>query len=200
MPAAGGKLSRGQPPKARQQTGGQWRLGPLATAGAVLSRHREIIRALVIYAWALTVLLLFYWWLDGTVFLQRFLDFNASATGFLARLFDSTATVSDNMVTSDGFAIIIVEECTSLAPLAIFVAAVLAVPSTISGKALGIVLGFVVLFTVNLVRTTSLFYIGSAYPSSMEVVHLLVWQSIMVAVAVSLWFLWMRRWAYDAAR
>ena len=172
----------------------------MAPVGVLLSRHRDIVRALVIYAWALTVLLLFYWWLDGTVLLQSFLEFNASATGFLAGIFDSTATVSDNMVTSDGFAIIIVEECTSLAPLAIFVAAVLAVPSTISRKVLGIVLSFVVLSTVNLVRTTSLFYIGSAYPSSMEVVHLLVWQSIMVAVAVSLWFLWMRRWAYGAAR
>ena len=106
----------------------------MAPVGVLLSRHRDIVRALVIYAWALTVLLLFYWWLDGTVLLQSFLEFNASATGFLAGISDSTATVSDNMVTSDGFAIIIVEECTSLAPLAIFVAAVLAVPRPYPGK------------------------------------------------------------------
>lgn len=199
MPKAGGKLPRGQPPKARQQRDAQPKFGTLAMAGELISRHRDIVRAVIIYAWALTVLLLFYWWLDGTVFFQSFLEYNAQATGFFARFFDSEATVSGSIVASDAFAISIVEECTSLAPLAIFVAAVFAVPSTLSRKALGIALAFVVLSAVNLLRTTSLFYLGSAYPSSMEVVHLLVWQSIMVAVAVSLWILWMRRWAYGAA-
>ena len=55
-------------------------------------------------------------------------------------------------------------------------------------------MGIVVLSAINLVRTTSLFYIGMAFPSAMDIAHLLVWQSVMVVFAVTVWFLWMRRW------
>ena len=173
-------------------------MGLLEAARPFLSGHREIIRSLVIYAWCLGVLLLLYIWLDGTVMLQHFLEYNAQATGFLAGVFDPGTTVSGQIVESDGFAISIVEECTSLAPLAIFIAAVLAFPASFSRKLLGIALGVVALSAVNLVRTTSLFYIGSAFPETLEVVHLLVWQSLMVIFAVALWLLWMRRWGYHA--
>ena len=161
-----------------------------------LSRHKDMVRGLVIYAWTLAVLLLLYSWLDGTVILQRLLEYNAQATGFLVSAFDPSAAVEGTVVESNSFAISIVEECTSLAPLAIFVAAVLAVPSTLSSKLLGIALGTVVISSANLVRTTSLFYVGSSFPSALEVVHLLVWQSLMVVRAVALWLMWMRRWGY----
>lgn len=67
-------------------------------------------------------------------------------------------------------------------------------PARVLFKVLGIILGFVVLSGVNLVRTTSLVYIGSAFPSALEVVHLLVWQSLMVVFAVALWLAWRRKW------
>ena len=171
-------------------------LGLIETVRAFLSRNRDVIRSLVIYGWCLGVLLLFYTWLDGTVIFQRFLEYNAQATGFLAGSFEPGATVSGRIVESEGFAISIVEECTSLAPLAIYIAAILAFPASFSRKLLGIVLGVVALSAVNLVRTTSLFYVGSAFPETLEVVHLLVWQSLMVIFAVALWLLWMRRWGY----
>ena len=144
-------------------TGRHGRPPNLYLLGAVppfLSRHRDVIHSLVIFAWCLAVLLILYIWLDGTIILQRFLQYNAEATGFLARVFEPTASVTGIIVETEGFAISIVEECTILAPLAIFIAAVLAFPSTVSRKVLGIALGVVVLSALNLVRTTSLFYIA----------------------------------------
>ena len=190
----GPRRSRGPGRQATDWHGRAPDLSSLRALGPLLSRYRDVVRSLVIYAWCLGVLLLLYIWLDGTLILQHFLEYNAQATGFLARLFDPTATVTGRIVETDGFAISIVEECTILAPLAIFTAAVLAFPSTISRKVLGITLGVLVLSAVNLVRTTSLFYIGSAFPETLEVVHLLVWQSLMVIFAVALWLVWMRRW------
>ena len=195
--STGGKRpqrARRQPPKGRGWESGPRHFGLLETLRPFLSRHKDMVRALIIYAWSLAALLLLYIWLDGTVIFQRFLEFNAQATGFLVSAFDPTATTSGNIVASDAFAISIVEECTSLAPLAIFISAIFAFPAPFSRKLLGIVLGFVVLSAVNLIRTTSLFYIGSVFPSTLEVVHLLVWQSVMVMLAVALWLLWMRRW------
>ena len=185
---------RGQGRQATDRHGRAPDLGPLRALGPLLSRYGDVVRSLVIYAWCLAVLLLLYIWLDGIIMFQHFLEYNAQATGFLAGLFDPTASVTGRIVETDGFAISIVEECTILAPLAIFTAAVLAFPSTIFRKMLGIALVVVVLSAVNLVRTTSLFYIGSTFPETLEVVHLLVWQSLMVIFAVALWLVWMRRW------
>ncbi len=182
-----------QPLKARGQPGALYRAG--LHLQETWSRHRDIIRALIIYACSLAALLLLYSWITWTSVFLHFLEYNAQATGFLVRIFNPAITVTGTTVMSDGFAILVVPECTILAPLAIFIAAVAAVPASLFRRVLGIVLGFSVLLVVNLVRTTSLFYIGSAFPSALEIVHLLVWQSIMVVLAVTLWLLWMKKWA-----
>lgn len=195
-----GRLGKGQQPSQRsptQSSGHGSATGHFGVEGKIrrsFAQHKGLVRALVIYAASLTVLLLFYSWLDGTPFFYRFLEYNAQATGFLARLFDPAVTVGGNRVASGSFAVAVVGGCTSLAPLAIFVSAVLAVPASPMSKVLGILLGFVVLGGVNLMRTTSLFYLGSAFPSALEVIHLLVWQSLMVVFAVALWLAWRRSW------
>jgi exosortase/archaeosortase family protein len=163
------------------------------------ARHKNILRALVIYAWSLTVLFFLYDWLDGTVFLYHYLEYNARAAGFLAKVLDPAVTVAGTRVLADGFALDVVKGCTSLGPFAIFVAAVFAVPTSLSWKVLGIFGGFVTLAAINLVRITSLLYLGSAFPSVVEVVHLLVWQSIMILLAVVLWLWWRSKWVRDSS-
>jgi len=58
---------------------------------------------------------------------------------------------------------------------------------------MGTDLGFVGLSAVNLVRITSLIYIGTTFPEALDVAHLLVWQSVMVIVSVMFWIVWIRR-------
>ena len=181
-----------QPPNVRGHWYRSHRNGLLAAWPSFLSRHRDVVRALVIYAVSLTILLLLYSWIDGTVVFHRFLEYNAQATGFLAGVFDPRITVASTLVMSDAFTAIIIEECTILAPLAILASAVLAVPAKFSRKVVGIFLGLIALSAVNLVRTTSLFYIASAFPTMLDVAHLLVWQSVMVVLSVAIWLLWMR--------
>ncbi len=196
-------------PKGRQREGRGWPdpgQGPgpsfdgvLRRVRVALSRNRGLARALAVYAVTLSLLLLGYSWLDGTAAFHRFLEFNAQATGALVSLFDSSVNVNGVNVASGSYAVLVISECTIMAPLAIYSAAVLAVPAHFKTKVLGVALGFGVLSAVNLIRTTSLFFLGSAAPELMDVVHLLVWQSLMVLLAVGLWLLWMRRWVQGAA-
>jgi len=46
---------------------------------------------------------------------------------------------------------------------------------------------------VNVVRLASLFYVGIHWPGILDVVHQLVWQSLVIVIAVSLWLLWAGR-------
>ena len=171
-------------------------LSPDTSQGIIwlfLKRHWVIVRVLALYAASLIALLILYSQLAGTSLLDRFLELNAQATGFLLNTLGADARTQSNVVMSEEFAVTIVEGCVALAPAAIFVSGVLAYPSRLSRKLLGIALGLVVLLTVNLVRTSSLFYIGATFPSMLEVAHYLVWQSIMVLLSVALLLMWVRR-------
>ena len=161
-----------------------------------LGRYRPVIRALLIYAASLAGLLFLYALLSKSQTLDPLLWYNAQATGFLVGLFGTSVEVSGSLVVSHSFAIRIIEECTALAPIAIFTAAVLAYPADLSRKLIGMAGGIAILVGINLVRTTSLFYVGLAFPEALEVVHLLVWQSVMVIASVALWLGWMRRYAH----
>ncbi|MBI4284085.1 MAG: archaeosortase/exosortase family protein [Chloroflexi bacterium] len=157
-----------------------------------------LMRPLVVYGVTLMTLLFLYYWFVNSSLIGPFLDYNARATGWLLQLFRLPVDVQGNVVVSNPFSLLIVGECTALASLAIFTGGVIAVPSHLRSKLLGIVLGASVLSLVNVVRTASLFYVGYEYPAAYEVAHLLVWQSVMVVLAVGLWLLWVSRWAGHA--
>ena len=89
----------------------------------------------------------------------------------------------------------IVSECTAITPTMVFTSAVLAFPSAISAKVNGILLGVVALYLINLVRVVSLYYIGTHAPNQMEFIHIVVWQSIMILIAIGLWSLWAARYS-----
>ena len=92
---------------------------------------------------------------------------------------------------SEAFAIIeVVTECLALGPMLLFAAAVLAYPRSMSYKAKGLLVGVAAIMGVNLIRIVSLFFLGSLFPQLLEVVHLLVWQFLMVLLAVAVWLIW----------
>jgi archaeosortase B (VPXXXP-CTERM-specific) len=123
-----------------------------------------------------------------------FMAFTANVTGFLLNLTGRGVTVSDTVVFSAQFAFQIVDLCTAIMPMMILTAAVLAFPSTIKEKAIGLVVGLVGIFVVNEIRLVSLFFIGIYLPDIFETAHLLVWQSLMILLAIGLWLIWVYKY------
>ena len=187
------KRQRPPPERRPRQAGGIPGLGI-----AVWRDLDPVLRAALIYGVSLGALLYCYAKLYRTAALNGFLELNARATGWLLTPFVSSVHVQSNVVQSNTYSIGIVEECTALAPLAVFIAGVLAVPASAKSKLWGVVMGLVVLSLVNVVRMASLFFVGSRYPWAMDVAHLIVWQALMVLLAVLLWLFWMYRWARRA--
>ena len=91
---------------------------------------------------------------------------------------------------SDTFAVNVVAECTAVGPLIVFMGTVVTYPSAWRDKAVGLLMGLVVLSAVNLARIASLFWIGSNYPQQLDVAHLLVWQTAMIVLAILVWLVW----------
>lgn len=114
-------------------------------------------------------------------------------TSSALNLLGSSTQVDGVVLSSDAFAVNIVAECTAVGPLVLFMGAVVAYPSPVGAKGLGLLLGILVLTAVNLVRIMSLFWLGSAYPQYLSVAHLLVWQTAIILVTIILWLAWVER-------
>jgi archaeosortase B (VPXXXP-CTERM-specific) len=157
-------------------------------------RHRTAVKAGLIFGGSILVFMLIYSRMMQTEALAGFLTFTARATGAILNLFGASAQVDGTLISSPHYSMSIVTECTGLIPMAIVVCAVLAYPSTAKQKAIGAALGLVALFVLNLVRTVSLFFIGGHFSSSFfNTAHFLIWQPVMIVVAIALWLFWVEK-------
>lgn len=170
----------------------------LQHAGLYLRRNWRVVRAGLIFAACILVFMLVYSRLTGSGPLDGLRGFTAQATGFLLNLFGGDVFVAGTIVSSPDFTMGIIEACTGVVPMIIFVSAVLAYPSSVRQKAIGIALGILAIYAVNLVRTTTLFVVGTHFPGFLDTAHYLVWQSLMILAAVVFWLLWVMRLAHAA--
>jgi len=159
-----------------------------------LRRHRVAVKGGLIFGGGVLAFMLIHARMVETDALAGLLTFTARATGAIVNLFGASAQVDGTLISSPDYAMRIVTECTGLIPMAIVVCAVLAYPSTAKQKAIGSALGIVAIFVLNLVRTVSLFFIGGHFSTSFfETAHFLIWQPVMIVLAIVLWLFWVEK-------
>jgi exosortase/archaeosortase family protein len=90
------------------------------------------------------------------------------------------------------FMFMIIPECGAMEIFAIFLAAVLAFPSTWQKRLIGIVAGLPLMYAVNIFRLACLAFIG-AYTGGgkwFDFAHHFVWQGIYIIFVVAVWLGW----------
>lgn len=122
-----------------------------------------------------------------------YLDVNADVSGEILRLFGSDITVTGNAITSPQASLVVAVGCDAIHPSALLVAGILAYPARVRKKLLGLVVGTLLLLSINLVRIVSLFYIQIHFPQAFDVMHIEVWQVLFIFLAIVFWALWVRR-------
>lgn len=115
----------------------------------------------------------------------------ATITSHVINLFGGRTSVSGNVIQSPGsFALSVVTACTGLFTTGVFIVAVLAFPAGLLAKLIGVLMGATGVFLINLLRLGSLFFVGVHFPNLFDRMHLLVWQSLVIVLALFLWLLW----------
>jgi exosortase/archaeosortase family protein len=104
--------------------------------------------------------------------------------------------VSDVTIQSANFAIAVRRGCDAVEPTWLLCAAILAFPSLLIRKLVGISIGIVSLQLLNLIRIISLFLIGIHFPALFPTAHLEIWPVIFILMAISLFVGW-RGWACE---
>ncbi len=167
--------------------------------GSWLADKGPVIRFVVVFALLMGVFYgLFYTppWESPTLndIIDQYLKAYAEVSGAILRVLGNDARVHGKSITASRFSVRIVRGCDALEATALFVSAVLAAPVAWRRKVGGVVGGVLLLALVNVTRIVSLFYIGIYYPDWFEAMHIEVWQSVFIVLAVALWVLW-ARWA-----
>ena len=166
-----------------------------------LSRNRVVVRACIIFLVCIGLFTFVISWLIGGDSLDALQDFTAGATAFFVNLFGGEAEVDGAVILSPSSnPLEIIPECLGIISMAIFVSAVLAYPCRIKQKMVGMAIGILALYALNLVRTVSLFYINSHFPDFLDTAHILIWQSLMILAALALWLFWVGRLARASTR
>ena len=132
-------------------------------------------------------------WIDALAFALAWLS--AHAVGLLGVPTSSNGAVID----ANGFAAIIVPQCTAIEILLVFGAAVIVWPVSFRARLWALVLGVPALCALNFARIVSLLLIGASLPEYLDLAHLAVWQTAMAFAGLALWLLW-AQWASDRER
>lgn len=129
---------------------------------------------------------------------EPFLVMFTSASSALLNMFGFQTSAQGSQLSGPGFGVNIREGCDALAPAILYTVAILAFPGPWNKKFLGIAVGLVTIFVLNLVRIISLYLAGLYIPDWFDFLHVEFWQVIFIALTVLIWLVWLR-WSQKTA-
>ena len=124
---------------------------------------------------------------------QAFIEGTAAIEYHFFSLFSSDVRINGKMVWFGDFVVKIIDECTGIYEMLIFSAAVLAFPTRMLDKALGVILGCPLIYLFNLIRIAMLIVVGRYWPSAFDFMHVYFWQATMIVMITSVWLLWITK-------
>ncbi len=100
------------------------------------------------------------------------------------------------------FPFIIISECGAIEIMAIFFAAVVAYPTLIRKKLLGIIVGIPLMYFVNIFRLSFLAVVGALNAGGrwFEFLHYYVWQAVYIVFVVAVWLAWIEFVVYAESK
>lgn len=125
-------------------------------------------------------------WLTG------YLSAYAHLAGGVLSVFERGLVVEGTFI-HGRFPMQVVRNCDAADVNILFASALLAFPSPLSKKLAPLVLGILALVAANVVRICSLFYVGVYVPGWFKVAHEEVWPLLLVAFAVGLFLVCIKR-------
>jgi exosortase H (IPTLxxWG-CTERM-specific) len=116
------------------------------------------------------------------------------AAGLLS-VFERGVGAEGTVMRSSRFALDVRNGCNGVEAVILLAAAIFAFPATLRSRLIGIVAATVAIELLNLVRLSSLFWLGEHYRHIFDVFHIAVWQSLIILAAISIFILWSWKFA-----
>ena len=132
------------------------------------------------------------WFKDS---LDPVLNLYASISSVLLNLIGQGTTAVQQTVDGDAFSVNIKQGCDAIAPMLLYLSAVVLYPISAKWKWQGLLGGLSILFVLNIIRIVTL-YLSGAYGSIefFDFMHIEFWQVLYIILTVFVWLVWIR-WA-----
>lgn len=121
---------------------------------------------------------------------EPYTAFIAQEAAVVLRWFGVEAQAVGMTLSSPRFSVAIFHGCNGLEASIVLFSGILAFPSRWRWKAFGVVFGLLVIHVVNLVRVLSLFVLGMVKREWFSAFHNVIWQVVIVVLAVALLVVW----------
>ncbi|MCH7548725.1 MAG: exosortase H [Candidatus Krumholzibacteriota bacterium] len=123
-------------------------------------------------------------------FIEPYTNFVASTSRVALRVCGVDAGGSGELVTSPEFSVIIRSGCNGVEATAILFAVILSFPARWKSKLIGLGVGYVAIYFVNLGRIVILFFLGFEHPEIFHNVHYYYAQAFVILATLAIWLLW----------
>ena len=119
----------------------------------------------------------------------------ARSAAAVLRIGDGGITSTGTLISSPQFAIDVHNGCNGIEAMIFLCAAILAFPATLRSRVGGLVTATLAIQILNVIRLSSLFWLGTHHRGAFELFHVAVWQSLVILAAISMFVLWSWKFA-----
>lgn len=137
-------------------------------------------------------LLYYYFASSGSTVLAHENNITALILGALFSLGGASVVVNGAALSVNGFGLEIIDECTAVFSSIVYCSCVLAYPTTLKNKGIGIAFGVPSLYAINMVRLLVITLVGLSAPHLFEFVHVYLWQASFIIFVVVIFLLWLK--------
>jgi exosortase H (IPTLxxWG-CTERM-specific) len=124
-----------------------------------------------------------------------FTEVVARSSALVLRSVESGVETAGTVMRSPRFALDVQNGCNGVEATILLAAAILAFPATLRSRLIGLAIASVAIELLNLVRLSSLFWLGEHHRRIFDFFHVAVWQSLVILAAISIFVLWSWKFA-----
>lgn len=162
----------------------------------IAQTDRKKLKFVLVFFVALSILYYLSIALEDRIPIFNMQSTTRSLYGILYRLGVGTE-LEGNMIHFDGFSFHIIRQCTGMFEIITITSCILAFPSKLTDKVLGILLAIPIIYFFNLARLILLSYLGLYYPAFFDLAHDYLLQLSFIALVVIYWMFWVDQVSED---
>ncbi|MEW6129012.1 MAG: exosortase H [Acidobacteriota bacterium] len=117
----------------------------------------------------------------------------AKAVAAMVNLFGAGATTDGTTIQAQNFSLNIAMGCDGIEAACLFLAGVLAFPTSWQARMIGLAIGIPLIQVINVLRLIALYYAGMHFPSVVEEIHIYVAQTVVIILSTAILIFWLER-------
>ena len=124
-----------------------------------------------------------------------FTELIVASTAVVLRVLREPIVVAGTVIRTATFALDVRNGCNAVEAMMLLAAAMIAFPATLRSRLTGLLAASAAIQVLNVVRVSSLVWLGEHHRNVFDVVHVAVWQTAVILAALAMFLFWSLKFA-----